>query len=182
MIGGSNRHLDLEMGSAFLRHNTKRRSVNVIHHIQTIDKSVAINWVSSNQKEQKMRKIFVITMLLLALTLTACGSNKVTLNITATDQGYDSHTYTVPAGAEVTVNMTNNGAVAHTFNILKLGEHVTPPYQNSDEDKILWELVAKTGETVSGVFTAPTQPGEYDIICRVPGHIQLGMTATLIVE
>lgn len=129
-----------------------------------------------------MRKKFIIVVSVLTLTLTACGSKKVTLNVTATDHGYDSSTYSVPAGAEVTVNMTNNGAAAHVFDILKLGEHVTPPYQPTDEDKILWELVVKAGETQSGSFTAPTKPGEYDIICRVPGHIQLGMTATLIVE
>ena len=129
-----------------------------------------------------MRKLLVIFVLVLVLALTACSSNKVTLNVTTNDQGYDSSTYTVPAGAEVTVNLTNKGAAAHVFDILKLGEHVTPPYQPSDKDKILWELVAKTGETTSGTFTAPTEPGEYDIICRVPGHIQLGMTATLVVE
>ena len=128
-----------------------------------------------------MRKIVVVAMVLLVLTLTACGSKKVFLNVTA-DQGYDSSTYTVPAGEEVTVIMTNKSAVAHTFNILKLGEHVTPPYKKEDEDKILWELVAKAGETTSGTFTAPTEPGEYDIICRVPGHIALGMVATLIVK
>jgi plastocyanin len=129
-----------------------------------------------------MRKIFVIVVFVLGLTLTACGPKQVTLNVTANDQSYDSSTYTVPAGAEVTVNLTNTGALAHVFDILKLGEHVTPPYKPTDQDKILWELVAKTGETQSGTFTAPTEPGEYDIICRVPGHMQLGMTATLIVE
>jgi len=151
-----------------------------------------------------MRKILVVTTFLLALTFTACASNdpgnpqttasptssgalnpegnKVTLNITTTDDGYDSRTYTVPAGAEVTVNMTNNGDLEHVFDILKLGEHVKPPYQATDEGKILWELVVPAGTTKSGTFTAPTEPGEYDIICKVPGHIQTGMIATLIVE
>ena len=129
-----------------------------------------------------MRKIRVIAMFVIVLTLTACGPSNVTLNVTATDEGYDSPTYTVPAGAEVTINLTNKGALAHVFGILKLGEHITPPYQPTDKDKIMWELVAKTGETASDTFTAPTEPGEYDIICRVPGHIQMGMVATLIVE
>jgi plastocyanin len=136
----------------------------------------------AKRKRSTMRKIFVIVVSVLVLALTACSSPKVTLNVTANDQSYDSSTYTVPAGAEVTLNLTNTGAAAHVFDILKLGEHVTPPYQSADKDKILWELVAKAGETQSGTFTAPTEPGEYDIICRVPGHIQLGMAATLIVE
>jgi len=132
-----------------------------------------------------MKKIFTSTILVLALSLvlTACGSNKVTLNVTATDTGYNSQTYTVPAGAEVTLNLTNNGAIEHEFAILKLGEHVTPPFGDKDEDKILWELDGvEAGKTKSGTFTAPTEPGEYDVICGIPGHIELGMVATLIVK
>ena len=130
-----------------------------------------------------MRKILVLSIYVLALTLTACGSGNATLNITTTDEGYDSSTYTVPAGAEVTLTMTNKGTVAHVFDILELGEHVTVPYKHNEEkDKIFWELTVLPGETKSGTFTAPTDPGEYDIICRVPGHIQAGMVATLIVE
>jgi uncharacterized cupredoxin-like copper-binding protein len=133
-----------------------------------------------------MKKIFSATVLGLglALILTACGSsNKATLNVTATDTGYDSKTYTVPAGAEVKLTMTNNGVTEHEFAILKLDQHVTPPFGEKDEDKILWELDGvQPGETKSDTFTAPTEPGEYDIICGIPGHIELGMVATLIVK
>jgi uncharacterized cupredoxin-like copper-binding protein len=132
-----------------------------------------------------MKKILRGTVLVLALSLvlTACGSKKTTLNVTATDTGYDSPTYTVPAGAEVTLNLTNNGAVEHEFAILKKGEHVTPPFGEKDEGKILWELDGvQPGTTMSGTFTAPTEPGEYDVICGIPGHIEMGMVATLIVK
>jgi uncharacterized cupredoxin-like copper-binding protein len=133
-----------------------------------------------------MRKIFTVTVLVLAMSLilTACGSsNKATLNVTATDKGYDSKTYTVPAGATVTLNMTNNGAVTHEFAILKSGEHVTPPFGEKDEGKILWELDGvEPGTSKSDTFTAPTEPGEYDVICGVPGHIEMGMIATLTVK
>ena len=130
-----------------------------------------------------MKKILVVAMFVLALTLTACGSNKVTLNVTATDEGYDSSTYTVPAGKEVTLNMANTGVLEHEFAILKLGEHVTPPFGEKDEDKILWELDGvEAGTTKSATFTAPTEPGEYDVICGIPGHIEKCMIATLIVK
>lgn len=130
-----------------------------------------------------MKRNLVVAMFVLALTLTACGSNKVTLNVTATDTGYDSTTYTVPAGKEVLLNLTNNGVLQHEFAILKKGEHVTPPFGEKDEDKILWELDGvEAGKTKSGTFTAPTEPGEYDVICGIPGHIELGMIATLIVK
>jgi uncharacterized cupredoxin-like copper-binding protein len=132
-----------------------------------------------------MKKNLVRLFLVLGLSilLTACGPKGTTLNVTTTDKGYDSPTYTVPAGVEVTLNMTNNGVLEHEFAILKLGEHVTPPFGPKDEDKILWELDGvAAGTTKSDTFTAPTEPGEYDVICGVPGHIELGMTATLIVK
>ncbi len=122
-----------------------------------------------------MKKILLIVVF--ALTLTACSSNKATLNVTATNQGYDSSTYTVPADAEVTVNFTSNGAVEYGFIILKQGEHVTPPYQTKDDDKVMWYIVALPGETKSGTFKAPAEPGEYDIICP-----ESGMKATLVVK
>lgn len=132
-----------------------------------------------------MKKILTGTMIVLtlALILSACGAKKTTLNVTATDTGYDSMTYTVPAGAEVTLNLTNNGAIEHEYAILKKGEHVTPPFGDKDEDKIFWELDGvDSGQTKSDTFTAPTEPGEYDVICGIPGHIEMGMVATLIVK
>ena len=130
-----------------------------------------------------MKRILVGVVFALALTLTACGSNKTTLNVTATDKGYDLSTYTVPAGKEVTLNLTNTGVLEHEFAILKKGEHVTPPFGEKDEDKILWELDGvEAGTTKSATFTAPTEAGEYDVICGIPGHIELGMIATLIVK
>jgi plastocyanin len=152
-----------------------------------------------------MRKMLVIMMFVFVWNLAACGSNKVALNgaptgaaadpptaagptavsvtlkITMIDDSYDSPTYTVPAGATVTVKLTNEGAAAHTFDILKKGEQLDT-FEATDEDKILWELSALAGETKSGTFTAPAEPGEYQIICRVPGHLLVGMTSTLIVK
>ena len=130
-----------------------------------------------------MKKILTSIALILVFSLTACGAKKTTLNVTATDTGYDAATYTVPAGGQVTVNLTNNGAIEHEFAVLKLGQHVDPPFGDKDEDKIFWELDGvEAGTTKSDTFTAPTEPGEYDIICGIPGHIEMGMIATLIVK
>ena len=112
-----------------------------------------------------MKQIVTNVLIVLAcvLVLTACGGgNKTTLNVTATDTGYDSTTYTVPAGGQVTVNMTNNGVLEHEFAVLKKDQHVTPPFGEKDEDKILWELDGvQAGTTKSGTFTAPTEAGRH---------------------
>lgn len=132
-----------------------------------------------------MKRSVVVGCLALVLgaALTACASNRTTLSVTSTDVGYDSKTYSVPAGAEVTLKLTNSGAIEHEFAILKLGEHVTLPFDADDEAKIFWELEGVApGGTKSATFTAPSEPGEYDVVCGIPGHIELGMTATLIVK
>jgi len=130
-----------------------------------------------------MKKILVISLFVAALALAACGPKTTTLNVSSTDSGYDQATYTVPAGAEVTLTMTNNGSTEHEFAIIKKGEHVTPPFGEKDEGNIFWELDGVApGTTKSDTFTAPTEPGEYDVICGLPGHIELGMVAILIVK
>jgi plastocyanin len=75
------------------------------------------------------------------------------------------------------VNFTNNGALEYAFIILKQGNHVTPPYQTIDNDKVMWYLVAPPGETKSRTFKAPAEPGKYDVFCP-----ELGMKATLVVK
>ena len=119
----------------------------------------------------------------LVLTLTACGGNVTTINVTLTDFAYNPTTFTVPAGATVKLNATNNGVVEHEFAIMKLGTSVTPPFGDKDEGNIFWELdEIQPGTTKSDTFTAPTEPGDYEIVCGLAGHIENGMVATLTVK
>lgn len=124
----------------------------------------------------------------LILMLTACGgggggASKTTLVITATESGYDSPTYTIPAGAQVDFTFKNTGNLEHNFDIIKLGQHVASPFTDTDKDKIFWSLNSVGAQqSKTATFTAPTAPGEYDIICSVPGHIEMGMIAKLVVK
>jgi uncharacterized cupredoxin-like copper-binding protein len=132
-----------------------------------------------------MKRIPIVAILALGLllVLAACSTRSVTLNVLATDSGYDSKVYTVPAGAKVTLHLTNNGSTEHEFAILNLGQEVSLPFSDDDEGKIYWELDGvPAGETKTGTFTAPTEPGEYSVVCGLPGHIEQGMTATLVVK
>lgn len=132
-----------------------------------------------------MKRAFAtsLVLLLLSLALTACGSKGATINVTVTDFAYTPNSFTVPAGQPVTLNVKNNGSAEHEFAIMKLGTSVTAPFGDKDEGNIYWELdEIGPGTTKSGTFTAPTEPGTYEVVCGLPGHIEKGMTASLVVK
>ena len=130
------------------------------------------------------RSIKLLVLIIgLVLALTACGGNVTTINVTLTDFAYTPSTFIVPAGATVKLNATNQGVVEHEFAILKLGTSVTPPFGDKDEGNIYWELdEIQPGTTKSDTFTAPTEPGDYEVVCGLAGHIENGMVATLAVQ
>jgi glucose/arabinose dehydrogenase/plastocyanin len=72
---------------------------------------------------------------------------------------------TIAANTDVTINLPNQGALPHAFEIPDQG--------------IASEEVAGGGST-SVVVNLP--PGEYAFICPVPGHADAGMVGTLIVQ
>jgi uncharacterized cupredoxin-like copper-binding protein len=131
-----------------------------------------------------MKKFSLLLVLVmgLSLALTACSSGP-TINVTLTDFAFSPTTFSVPAGASVTLHAKNNGSVEHEFAIMKKGTSVTPPFGDKDEGNIYWELdEIQPGTTKSETFTAPSEPGDYEIICGLAGHIENGMVATLTVK
>jgi uncharacterized cupredoxin-like copper-binding protein len=98
------------------------------------------------------------------------------------DNAKNSPMWNVTSGAKVTVNMDNQGVLDHNWAIVKSGEQVSSPYNPaSDDAKLLFNaglLTTKTKKTVD--FTAPL-PGEYNIVCTVPGHYPV-MQGKLVVK
>jgi len=132
-----------------------------------------------------MNKLLKIALLILGLSLvlSACGGGGTTINVSITDFAYDPPTITVTAGSQVTIRATNHGNVEHEYVIMKLGESVTAPFGDKDEGNIFWELDGiEAGATKSDTFTAPTEPGEYEVVCGLTGHIENGMVGKFIVK
>lgn len=128
----------------------------------------------------------LITLALLALALSGCGGggggSSTTINVTLTDFQFNPNTFTVPAGAQITLHATNNGAVQHSFIIMKKGDEIKEQFTEADMANAFWaEKMIDPGQTVTDTFTAPSDPGEYQIVCHVAGHFQAGMVAKLIV-
>ena len=131
----------------------------------------------------KKSAVLLIVVLSLSFVLSACGPKTTTLNVVVNDFSYTPTTFTVPAGQPVTLVVKNDGSTEHEFAIMKKGTSVTPPFGDKDEGNIYWELdEIAPGSTKTGTFTAPTEPGEYEIVCGLAGHIEKGMVATLIVK
>ncbi len=122
-----------------------------------------------------------------ALLLTACGNSgggapSTSINVTITDFAFTPNTFTVPAGAKISFSAVNNGAGEHSFVIMKLGHDVVGHFTSADQANVYWEKDhIASGQTVSDTFTAPSDPGTYQIVCSVPGHFEAGMVAKLVV-
>jgi uncharacterized cupredoxin-like copper-binding protein len=132
-----------------------------------------------------MKKIlFVPVMLLFAsFALAACGGGGAspTINVTMTDFHFTPDTFTIPAGQEITVTATNDGAVEHEFVIFKLGTNAGDKFGPEDEENIYWEVEVQPGETKTEIFIAPAEPGEYYVTCGIVGHLEAGMSGNVIV-
>ena len=130
-----------------------------------------------------MKISYKILLMAFGLFLTSCGGGEATTNIdvTMTDFQFVPNAFTVPAGQEITVDSTNNGAVVHNFVIMKLGTNAGDVWDDEDVPNIYWEVEIEPGGSVSTAFVAPTEPGEYQVVCRTEGHIVSGMVANLTV-
>ena len=131
-----------------------------------------------------MKKIFAIFPLfvLLTMTLVSCSPKNVTIDMELTEYKFNPDSIEVSAGSEVTVNFTNKGTLEHEMVIMVLGKNATVPFDADDEPNIFWEHELESGDQESVTFTSPTEPGEYQIVCGIPAHLELGMVGTLIVK
>lgn len=129
-----------------------------------------------------MKKLFIILAVLLSLTLASCGGGggpSTTIDVTMTDFQFQPSQFTVPAGQEITFTSSNNGAVVHNFVIMKLGTTAGDFFDENDVPNVYWETELQPGASVNATFTAPSEPGEYEVVCKTEGHILSGMTAKL---
>ncbi len=127
--------------------------------------------------------ILIVVTIGLSLVLAACGGGgpSTNLRIDMTDFMFDPDVYTIPAGETITLELFNNGAVEHEFVIMNFGTEVGEDFGDEDEANIFWEAELEAGESGTFTFTAPSEPGGYQIVCGTEGHYVAGMVGSLTV-
>jgi uncharacterized cupredoxin-like copper-binding protein len=130
-----------------------------------------------------MKKFIIFLPFLLALLLAACQSSgpSTKLNVEMTDFAFTPNQFTVPASEEITVNIAHHGIVVHEFIIMNPGTTAGNTFDEEDKPNIYTIVEVPPGHSQTFSFTAPTEPGDYQIVCGIAGHLESGMTATLTV-
>jgi uncharacterized cupredoxin-like copper-binding protein len=130
------------------------------------------------------KTIFTILILLIAaIALSACGtgSSEAKLSVDMKDFTFTPAEVSVPANSEVTLDLSNSGTLEHEWVILNQGEQISAPFNDDDEEKIFWEAELAPGADETFTFTAPSEPGEYTLVCGTAGHFEAGMIGKLTV-
>lgn len=130
----------------------------------------------------KKHSLYFTLLALLVLLLAACGPKQTTLEVVMSDFEFSPNAWEAPAGAEVKLEIKNEGTLEHEYVIMLLSKDATVPFDADDEPNIYWEHELAPGEEASVTFTAPAEPGIYNIVCGTAGHLEQGMRGTLTVK
>jgi uncharacterized cupredoxin-like copper-binding protein len=129
------------------------------------------------------KKLVVVLIAVFTLVISGCGASgpSTKINFKMTDFAFTPNEFTVTAGEEITLNVTHNGTVEHNFIVMKYGTDAGEMFDKTDKVNIFWEVDMQPGDSKTAVFHAPEEPGTYQIICGMVGHLQSGMVGKLIV-
>ncbi len=126
-----------------------------------------------------MRKGSLVAALLLIAACAGEGTASNTIATTISEFAFTPSTWTVTAGSEVSVELTNAGTVTHEWVVLDPGTRIATEAEFR-EDLIYFESEVAAGDTATFGFTAP-EAGEYQVICAIASHFDAGMEGTLTV-
>jgi len=127
-----------------------------------------------------LKKNFFLFILVLVF-LPACQSGEPSsrLIVALNDFSITPNQLSVPAGSEIQIRVANKGTVEHNFYIMHYGVDVGDVFDDKDIANTYWEVDVQPNDSLDLSFTAPAQPGIYQIVCGLPGHLQAGMVGTL---
>ena len=152
------------------------------------------------------RRLGVVAVAVLAVIVAGCSSSSKTgggggaitrVEVQARDFGFAPSALTLKTGQQYTVVFKNTGSTLHDLTIdaipsqavtekgsagHEMGGMATPASSMAmPAGGGSLHVAADAGKTANLTFT-PTMPGEYEFVCTVPGHRELGMRGRLMVQ
>jgi len=122
--------------------------------------------------------LLAVAWLLIACT-TASTPTAVVFDVAARDVAFEPTALSVPAGAAVTVNLTNKGMLQHDWVVVPAT--IDPATATvADAANQADSGMVTGGQNTTVTFTAPAA-GDYHFLCTVPGHAAAGMVGTFTV-
>jgi hypothetical protein len=111
------------------------------------------------------------------------GRSVTVIDVVIHDSYYGDHNtnttsppvWEVPTGSDVILNVTNLGQLQHNWAIVKKGVVPPIPYEGGQGSDIIFYgagMVYHDNRTTV-TFVAPSEPGEYLVICTVANHYPL---------
>lgn len=125
----------------------------------------------------------LLVCLLAATALASCSAgNQAVISAEMSDFKFTPSSWEVPAGTKVTISLTNDGAVTHAWTLMEGGYIAKAPFSQDDAKHELQSFTVAAGQSQTFEFTSPSSPGNYQVVCSEPGHLDAGMKGTLIVK
>lgn len=153
------------------------------------DVSLPTGTVTLIEKEialHSLRTRFTVVVAAIAVLLVACGGDDdsgpaeavTELQIQMDSFFFDPSDVTVAADTPIDITALNlDASLQHNWVIVEPGSEIEDESE-FDESKYLFQTAEVEPQTsATGTFTVA--PGEYQIICTVPGHFSAGMVGTL---
>lgn len=131
-----------------------------------------------------------------AILVSGCSSgdgvsgNATRIDVLAADFRFDPPDLTLKAGQQYSLLFKNAGSTLHDWTIDGIPSQTVAVNASGGHDMgsatmpavaAQLHVAADAGKTDELTFT-PTQPGEYEYSCTVPGHRELGMRGRLAVQ
>jgi len=131
----------------------------------------------------------VLAVVALGLVAVACsGGEEADVTVTLRDDGITMSSDALSAG-DLTFEGVNEGTAIHEFEVFIVPEGVDPnalPVEGdtapADEMLEVVDEVEDIAPGTSGRLSLSLDPGNYAVICNLPGHYANGMHTTFTVE
>lgn len=125
------------------------------------------------------KRFFLFIWVLVFLSACQSSGPSTRLSVELSDFSITPTQLSVPAGIEIQIKVANKGTVEHNFYIMQYGVEVGDMFDEEDIANAYWDADVQPDDIADLTFTAPDQPGTYQIVCGMPGHLQAGMVGTL---